>query len=248
MLFRSNILEKGTKNGTVTDIDGNFSLQIEENAILHISYIGYLSQEILTAGRTSLNITLREDTKSLDELVVVGYGIQKKVNLTGAVSTIDYSKESKSRPLIDATQALGGLAPGLQVMQGSGNPYSESFSINIRGLGTLNNSNPLVLVDGMEQSLGNVNPIDIESISVLKDAASCAIYGNRGANGVILITTKAGGKKDKVNIEVSTKLSINSPMRVPKLVSNYANYMELVNESYTNLGRPVAFSDATINL
>ncbi|RNC64031.1 TonB-dependent receptor [Proteiniphilum sp. X52] len=247
-IIGANIVEKGTTNGTVTDVDGRYSLQVENNAILQVSYIGYLSQEINTEGKTTLNITLREDTKALDELVVVGYGIQKKVNLTGAVSSVDFSKESKSRPLVNAAQALSGLAPGLQVMQGSGNPYSENFSLNIRGIGTLNNSNPLVLVDGMEQSLGNVNPVDIESVSILKDAASCAIYGNRGANGVILITTKAGGKKDKVNIDVSTKLSINSPMRIPRLVSNYADYMELINESYTNLGRPIAFTDATINL
>lgn len=248
-ILGANIVEKGTAtNGTITDIDGKFSLSVESNSILIVSYIGYDREEIPVKNRSVIEIILTENTRALDEVVVVGYGTQKKINLTGSVSSVNYSKSAASRPLVDATQALGGVAPGLQVMQGSGNPYGESYSINIRGIGTLNDSNPLILVDGMEQSLSNVNPIDIESISVLKDAASCAIYGNRGANGVILITTKTGGKKDKVNIDVSSKLSLNSPMRVPKLVNNYANYMELINESYTNLGRSAAFSPETISL
>jgi len=247
-IIGANIIEVGTTNGTVTDIDGNFILEVNNNSSILISYIGYLNQTVNTTDNTSFNITLIEDSKALDEVIVVGYGKQKKVNMTGAVSSVDYSKESISRPLVNATQALGGIVPGLQVMQGSGNPYGESFSMNVRGLGTLNNSSPLVLVDGMEQDLGNVNPSDIESISVLKDAASSSIYGNRGANGVILVTTKTGGDKNKVNVEFSGKLSFNSPLRMPKLVNNYADYMELMNESYTNLGRPSAYSDATINL
>ena len=248
-IIGATILIKGTGQGTVTDMDGNYALaNVPEDAILQFSYVGMESQEIPVSRKTVINVTMKEAAELLEEVVVVGYGVQKKINLTGAVSSVDYSKEAASRPLVDAAQALGGIVPGLQVMQGSGNPYAENFSINIRGIGTLNNSNPLILVDGMEQSLSNVNPIDIESISVLKDAASCAIYGNRGANGVILITTKTGGKKGKVNIDVSAKLSFNSPMRVPKLVNNYADYMELMNESYTNLGRSPAFTDATINL
>lgn len=229
-------------------MNGRYSLSVPANSLLIVSYIGYNKEEIAIKNHSVLDIILTEDTQSLEEVVVVGYGTQKKVNLTGSVSSVNYSKSAASRPLVDATQALGGVAPGLQVMQGSGNPYGESYSMNIRGVGTLNDSNPLILVDGMEQSLSNVNPIDIESISVLKDAASCAIYGNRGANGVILITTKTAGKKDKVSIDVSSKLSLNSPMRVPKLVNNYADYMELINESYTNLGRSSAFTDETINL
>lgn len=245
----ANIVEKGsTTNGTITDMNGRYSLSVPANSLLIVSYIGYNKEEIAVKNHSVLDIVLTEDTQSLEEVVVVGYGTQKKVNLTGSVSSVNYSKSAASRPLVDATQALGGVAPGLQVMQGSGNPYGESYSMNIRGVGTLNDSNPLILVDGMEQSLSNVNPIDIESISVLKDAASCAIYGNRGANGVILITTKTAGKKDKVSIDVSSKLSLNSPMRVPKLVNNYADYMELINESYTNLGRSSAFTDETINL
>ncbi len=243
-----NVVIKGTSTGVVTGITGSYSITVpDRNAVLVFSFIGYTSQELIVGDQKAINLVMEEDTQEIEEVVVVGYGTQKKINMTGAVSSVNYSKEATSRPLVDATQALGGLAPGLQVMQSSGNPYGEGFSINIRGLGTLNNSSPLILVDGMEQSISNVNPIDIESISILKDAASCAIYGNRGANGVILITTKTGGK-DKVNIDVSAKLSLNSPMRVPKLVNNYADYMVLMNESYTNLGRSAAFTDAIINL
>lgn len=248
-LIGANVVVKGSSLGTVSDLDGNFTLEsVPTDAILEVSYIGYQPTEVKVGSKTSLSITLAEDSKKLDDVVVVGYGAQKKINLTGAVSSVDYSKSAISRPLVDATQALGGIAAGLQVMQGSGNPYGESFSINIRGTGTLNNSGPLVLVDGMEQSISNVNSNDIETISVLKDAASCAIYGNRGANGVILITTKSGGKKDKVTVDVSSKLSLNSPMRMPKLVNNYADYMEYMNESYTNLGRSSAFTNETIEL
>ncbi len=238
--------EGGT--GAVTDANGAFSITVPDDAVLVVSYVGYQTQEVSVNGKEEIDIVLKSSVSELNQLVVVGYGTQKKVNLTGAVSSIDYSKEAESRPLVDATQALAGLAPGLQVMQGSGNPYEEGYSVNIRGIGTLNNSNPLVLVDGMEQSISNVNPNDIASISVLKDAASCAIYGNRGANGVILITTKSGGKNEKLSVMVSSKISLNSPIREPRLVSNYAKYMSLINESYTNLGRSTAFSDETINL
>jgi len=247
-IIGANVMEKGTQNGSITDLDGHFALSVEDDAVLTVSYIGYLTKEAQVKGKSVINVILVEDAMALEEVVVVGYGTQKKVNLTGAVSSVDYSKSSSSRPLVNATQALGGLAPGLQVMQASGNPYDEGFSINIRGLGSLNDSSPLVLVDGMEQSISNVNPMDIETISILKDAASCAIYGNRGANGVILVTTKTGGKKNKVNVDVSAKLSLSSPMRVPQLVNNYADYMELINESYVNLDRSAAFTDATINL
>lgn len=243
----ASVMIKGKKIGATSSSDGTFKLEAKAGDVLVISMVGYEDKEVPVV-EGDLNIVLNKKDDKLDDVVIVGYGTQKKVNLTGAVSTVNYSKEASSRPLVDATQALAGLAPGLQVMQGSGNPYGESYSMNIRGIGTLNNSNPLVLVDGMEQSLGNVNPIDIETISVLKDAASSAIYGNRGANGVILITTKTGGKKDRINIDISSMISRNSPMRTPKLVNNYADYMELTNESYTNLGRPAAFTQATIDL
>ncbi len=138
------------------------------------------------------------------------------------------------------------MTAGLQAMQGSGTPYGEGFSFNIRGVGTLNSSSPLVLVDGMEQSLNNVDPNDIASISILKDAASCAIYGNRGANGVILVATKTG-KAGKVSVSYNTLLSLNQPTKLIKTVSNYAKYMELMNESAINIGESAPFSEITIN-
>ena len=187
------VLVPNTTNGTSTDVDGRFTLSVPENTLsLEVSAIGYASSTVTLGTASDYSIVLREDTTFLDEVVVVGYGVQKKINVTGSVSSVSFDSESiKSRPMFNASQALSGTMPGLQVMQGSGNPYEEDFSMLVRGTGTLNSSGPLVLVDGMEQGLGNVNPSDIASINVLKDAASCAIYGNRGANGVILTTSRS---------------------------------------------------------
>lgn len=238
----------GTNTGTVTNANGRFELEIPaDTKTIQASYIGYATQKVgLTAGKTTFNIVLDEDVALLSEVVVVGYGTQKKVNLTGSVATVNLEKESRSRPLVSASQALSGMTAGLQAMQGSGTPYGEGFSFNIRGVGTLNSSSPLVLVDGMEQSLNNVDPNDIASISILKDAASCAIYGNRGANGVILVATKTG-KAGKVSVSYNTLLSLNQPTKLIKTVSNYAKYMELMNESAINIGESAPFSEITIN-
>ena len=229
-------------------MEGKFELEIPEDAKkLQVSYIGFDTQEIsLSPGKTTFNIVMGENVKMLSEVVVVGYGTQKKVNLTGSVATVNLEKESLSRPLVSASQALSGMTAGLQVMQSSGTPYNEGFSFNIRGVGTLNSSSPLVLVDGMEQSLNNVDPNDIASISILKDAASCAIYGNRGANGVILVTTKTG-QTGKVSVSYNATFSLNQPTKLIKTVSNYAKYMELMNEAATNIGESAPFSDITIN-
>ena len=238
----------GTNIGTVSNMEGKFELEIPEDAKkLQVSYIGFDTQEIsLSPGKTTFNIVMGENVKMLSEVVVVGYGTQKKVNLTGSVATVNLEKESLSRPLVSASQALSGMTAGLQVMQSSGTPYNEGFSFNIRGVGTLNSSSPLVLVDGMEQSLNNVDPNDIASISILKDAASCAIYGNRGANGVILVTTKTG-QTGKVSVSYNATFSLNQPTKLIKTVSNYAKYMELMNEAATNIGESAPFSDITIN-
>ena len=185
------IMEEGTQNGTVTGLDGSFSLNVtKSNAMLKFSYIGFTDVKLPAAH--NLTVTMNEEQNALNEVVVVGYGTQKKVNLTGSVVSVDLAKETNSRPVTTAAQALQGMAAGLDIIQGSGKPGEENFSVNIRGVGTMNDASPLVLVDGMEMSLSEINPMDIESISVLKDAASCAIYGNRGANGVILVTTKSG--------------------------------------------------------
>lgn len=189
-----NVVVKGATIGTVTDIDGHFDLpNVPKGATLLFSYIGYKSQEVKALEK--LTITLSEDNELLDEVVVVGYGTQKKVNMTGAVSSVKVDALD-NRPVTNATNALAGLAAGLSVTNtGGGTPGLESPTIRIRGQGTLNNSDPLVVIDGMAgANISDINPQDIESISVLKDAASSAIYGSRAANGVILITTKKDRK------------------------------------------------------
>ena len=190
--------------------------------MLEFSSLGFENTTVKLGNKTTgVSVQMRDDNKLLNEVVVVGYGTQKKVNLTGAVSSVDFTKE-ESRPVTTATQALAGMAAGVQVLQGSGRPNSEGFGINIRGIGTLNNASPLVLVDGMEMDLSTVNPNDIESISILKDAASCAIYGNRGANGVILVTTKSG-QSGKVTVNYSGRFSINTPSNLVRFMTNYAD-------------------------
>ena len=154
-----------------------------------------------------------EDSETLDEVVVVGYGVQKKANLTGAVASVDFEEQAKSRPVTTVSAALAGLSAGVQVMQNSGQPGSDGATIRVRGVGTLNDANPLVLIDGMEGSMDNINAQDIETISILKDAASCAIYGSRAANGVILINTKRG--KGRISVNYSGRFSLASPHYCP---------------------------------
>ena len=245
-LIGVNIMVKGTTTGIITDINGSFSIQVDApNPVLVISYIGYITQEVNVGERQNLNIALQPDELSLDEVVVVGYSTQKKVNLTGSVSTVNF-EEMESRPVTDVSQMLNGASPGLQIMQSSGRPYDESFSYNIRGVGTLNSSGPLILVDGMEQSISMVNPSDISSVSILKDAASCAIYGNRGANGVILITTK-NGTEGKISISYDGTFSYNEPFKTIHTISDYVRYMQLMNESAYNLGNSEMFSQSSID-
>lgn len=243
----ANIMVKGTTNGTITDMDGKFSLDVPKGATLVVTYVGYTNQEISVGNQKKLSITLREDSEALDELVVVGYSTQKKVNLTGSVSTVSFDDKLTSRPVTDVSQMLNGASPGLQIMQSSGEPNAESFSYNIRGVGTLNSSSPLILVDGMEQSISMVNPSDIASVSILKDAASCAIYGNRGANGVILITTKSGSD-GKISISYDGTVSYNEPFKIIHTISDYVSYMKLMNESANNLGNSDIFSQSSIDL
>ncbi len=241
------VVVKGTTIGAITDSEGKYFLKdVSRDASLVFSFVGMRTQEMLVSGKTVVNVTLQEETVGIEEVVAVGYGTQKKVNLTGSVSTVDFEKEALSRPVTTAAAALSGMSAGLQVMQASGRPNGESVSIKIRGLGTLNDSDPLVLIDGMEASLSDINPNDIASISILKDAASCAIYGNRGANGVILITSKTG-KKGKVTVTYSGKFSLNTPANLVRMVSNYGDYMEFMNESAENVGQADIYSEATID-
>lgn len=238
-----NIVEKGTTNGTVTDADGHFSFTIESDGILQISYIGYLGQEINTAGRTSFNIVLQEDTKALDEVIVVGYGTQKKVNLTGAVGSIQM-EDLESRPLTNSSIALQGKVSGVYALQKSGKPSGDDAVINIRGVGTLNNSDPLILVDGFPGNMNDVNPNDLESISVLKDASSAAIYGNRAANGVILVTTKRGAV-GKMSVTYNGYMGIQEATSLPDGF-NSVEYTTLYNEAAINTGMQPKYTDEEI--
>lgn len=189
----ANVVEKGTTNGTVTDLDGNFTLNVSAGSTLSISYIGYTEQFVSVGNLSTFNIKLMEDTQKLEEIIVVGYGAQKKVNLTGSVASIS-SQELVQRPITSVASGIQGIVPGLTITSGQGRPgSSDNTSIRVRGTGTLNNSDPYILIDGIESgSMNQIDPNDIESISVLKDAASAAIYGSKAANGVILITTKRG--------------------------------------------------------
>lgn len=239
------VKEQGTQNAAVTDMDGRFKLQLSKSdAQVVFTYIGYV--DVTARATDNMIVTMKEDRNELNEIVVVGYGTQKKVNLTGSVVSVNLEKEANSRPVTTVAQALQGMAAGLDILQGSGKPGAENFSVNIRGVGTMNDASPLVLVDGMEMSLSDVNPMDIESISILKDAASCAIYGNRGANGVILVTTKSG-TEGKVNVTYTGRLSINKPSKLVRFMSNYADYMEMVNEASENIGTAGKYPQSVID-
>lgn len=242
----ANIVVKGTTNGTVTDADGNFVLDnIPEGAIVVVSYIGYLDQEMPVSGRSVLNINLKEDTQKLDEVVVVGYGVQKKANLTGSVSTVKYGQELENRPITDPSQALSGKVTGVWVSQNSGAPGSDGATIRVRGYGTLNNTDPLVLIDGVEGRMAELAPNDIASITVLKDAASAAIYGSRAANGVVLIETKKGSG-DKVSVNYTGYFGVQQLGRRYNIITDSPEYMELWNSAFTNSGSNPLFPDEVI--
>lgn len=241
------ILEKGTTNGTVTDYNGDFSLKVgSSNAVLQVSYIGFQSKSVKAVFGKALSIKLQEDLKLLDEVTIVGYGVQKKVNLTGAVSSIDYSEKLGNKPVINIGNSLAGMSAGMSVMQsGGGQPGKDNATIRIRGNSTLNSNVPLVLVDGMECALADIDPNDIASISVLKDAGSAAIYGSRASNGVILVTTKKGSD-GKVNVNYSYSGIVQNAYNDLKFVNSYARYMSLSNEASENMGYANVFSASNI--
>lgn len=215
-IIGANIIEKGVaSNGTVTDIDGNFSLKVQSNATVTVSYIGYVEQEIRVEGRNFFSIVLKEDTKTLEELVVVGYGTQKKLNLTGAVASVSGDVLS-DRPIGDIAQGLQGVIPNLNITFTSGQP-STTAGINIRGNTSLNGGSALVLIDGVEGDISLINPQDVESVSVLKDASSAAIYGARAAFGVMLVTTKQGRENQKTKINYNNNLAWSTPARLPEM-------------------------------
>ena len=234
------IAVKGTKAKTVTDIDGRYEIQVAGNGTLEISYIGFTTKEVATNGKTSINVSLAEDVKSLNDVVVIGYGSQKKVTLTGAVSAITGDK-LQERKVASLSNALQGTMPGVTVQQYSGQPGADGASIRIRGLGSINSDmNPLVLVDGIEMDINQVDPNSIASISVLKDAASASIYGSRASNGVILVTTKRG-QQGKVALTYSGYLTIQTPTNMPDPVPAW-QYLQAELDSWDNAG--ISVSDA----
>lgn len=247
-LIGVSIIVKGTTNGTITDLSGNFSLNAPEGSTLEVSYIGYI-METIKASRGPLKIVLKEDTQKLDEVVVVGFGTQKKVNLTGSVSVIS-GDDMTRRPVANAAALLQGQIPGLRVNQGLGQPGNEGTSFRIRGQGTFSDagSDPLILINGVPGSMTNLDPSVIESVSVLKDAASAAIYGARAANGVILVTTKQGAVGEKVSISYHGNVGLYTPTKLYDRVTNSVEYMGLANLAWKNSGTGKEYSPEQIAL
>lgn len=241
------ILKKSSTVGTVTDVDGAYSIEANEGDVLVFSFVGFQPEERVVGTSATINLQLLDDTKSLEEVVVVGYGEQQKANLTGAVSTVKFDDELTNRPITNASQALGGTASGVWVSQNSGKPGSDGAQIRVRGWGTLNNSNPLIIIDGVEGTFEQLNPSDIENITVLKDAASAAIFGSKAANGVILVTTKMGKNNEKMEVSVNAYGGIQSLGRRYDLLTNSAQHMELSNQALMNDGASPLFSDELIS-
>lgn len=246
-IIGATILVEETGQGTATNINGEFSLNsVPKNAHLKVSFVGYASQTILLNGKNNITITLLEDAEQLDEVVVVGYGVQKKVNMTGAVTSVK-GDELSQRPVANVSQSLQGMVPGLTVNNGSsGRPGAEA-SLSLRGQGNLSNSgSPYVLVDGVEMNISEVNPNDIESISVLKDAAACAIYGARAAYGVILVTTKKGAE-GQMRISYNGSMGWSSPTVLPDMANGY-DFAKFFNTACENAGVAKQYSDEKLAL
>lgn len=241
------ILVKGTTKGTVTDVDGKYSINASENDVLVFSFIGFDATEVTVSASTTINVVLRENTQSLEEVVVIGFGEQKRANLSGSVATVD-AKVLESRPVQNVGQMLQGAIPGLNLQAaGLGGELNQNLSFNIRGAGTIgsgSSSSALVLIDGMEGNMNGINPQDIESVTVLKDAAAASVYGSRAAFGVILITTKSG-KKGKAKVNYNNSFRFAKPMGLPQMMDSYtfANYY---NEAAINAGRSGVFSDVVL--
>ncbi|RIH63103.1 SusC/RagA family TonB-linked outer membrane protein [Mariniphaga sediminis] len=241
------VVVKGTTQGTVTNADGEYFLSsVPVDATLVFSFVGMKTQELVVSNQTVINVTMEEETIGLEEVVAVGYGTQKKINLTGAVGVVD-SEQLEKRPVANITNALQGITPGLNITPNSryGGEPGASMDFNIRGVGSLSGGAPYVLVDGMPMNIDNVNPDDVKSISVLKDAAASAIYGSRATYGVILITTKSGGVDMKMNTSYSNSFSWLAPAVLPEGVNSLV-FAAKMNEAAINSGQNKLFSDETI--
>lgn len=223
----ANVVEKGTTNGSITDIDGHFTLSVAPNSTLIFSFIGYATAELPVSGKTNLTVTLREDTEILDEVVVVGYGTMKKKDLTGAVAAVK-GDALASRKTTQLSTALQGAVAGVTVTRDNSAPGAAAGSIKVRGVTTIGDTSPLVIIDGVPGSINDVNPNDVESMSVLKDAASASIYGSRAAAGVILITTKRAQEKS-LSIDYNFEYGLEIPTKQPKYVG-VKRFLETTNE------------------
>ncbi|QGY42423.1 SusC/RagA family TonB-linked outer membrane protein [Maribellus comscasis] len=238
------VIIKGTTAGAVTDINGNYSLTLQsESDILIFSFVGLLTQEVEVNSRSTIDITMQEDVLGVEEVVVVGYGSQKKVNLTGAIASVA-GEDLARRQVAQTSMVLQGVAPGVVVTQRNGQPGRDGGTISIRGKTTLGNSAPLVLVDGIEMGINNIDPTLIESVSILKDAASASIYGSRAANGVILVTTKRA-QKDVLSVSYNGYIGTQRPTDIPNMVGAI-DHMLLTNEAYVNVGKSPLYSDEYI--
>ncbi|MDR3253272.1 MAG: TonB-dependent receptor [Tannerella sp.] len=236
------IIEKGATNGVISNGVGEFELTVSEGAVLQISYIGYLTQSVNVASQSYLRIILTENTQALEEVVVVGYGQQKKLSITGAVGSI--KSESINRLANSTTAALQGVSPGLTILDKGGSPGRANTTLRIRGITTINNSDALLLVDGVEQRISDVNPDDIDNISILKDASTTAIYGSRAANGVVLVTTKRGSEGD-VKINLNTYWGSQDVTNKTTHMES-ATYMRQQNYAFQNAGQNPRYSDTFI--
>lgn len=235
-IIGATVVEKGTTNGVITGVNGNFSLDVPIGVTVTISYMGYLPQDIQVGSKDVINISLEEDLKILDEVVVIGYGVQRKENLTGSVGTVNVGESLKSRPVTNVQELLAGSVSGVSVNKASG-AVGSGASINIRGTSTIGTSSgALVLIDGIPGNMHTLNPNDVETISILKDAASASIYGSRAANGVILVTTKKGSFSTKPTVELSTNIGIQNPMFKLDFVGS-EDYMKLYDQALINDGK-----------
>ena len=239
------VVVKGTTNGTITDANGAFSLPaIPANATLVFSFVGMKPQEVAVKGKTSVNATLTEEAVNIDEVVVVGYGTQKRASLIGSVASVS-SEEITRVATPNVSQALVGKLPGLITRQSSGQPGNDGVDMYVRGFGSLNSNSPMMLVDGVERSFDNLDPAEIESVTILKDASASAVYGVRGANGVILVTTKRG-KSGKPLATYTGSYDLSQSTRMAQYLNGeefvkWYNYADEVN------GRQHTFSDAVVN-
>jgi TonB-linked SusC/RagA family outer membrane protein len=241
------VVEKGTSNGTITDVDGNFDLEVSQGATLTISFLGYTTQDVVVKYNRPLSITLKEEVQKLNEVVVIGYGTRGRNSLTSAIDQVS-SDVIENRPVGNSMQALQGLAPNLIIQQKNMNPNDNSMNINVRGISTMNNNDPLIVIDGLisgTSTLNNMNPNDIEKVSILKDAGSAAIYGSRSSNGVILVTTKQGSKTGKPVVKFSALAGYEDPHILFQPVKGYENAI-YTNQAYMNTGRDPIFTPAQI--